>query len=134
MRRLLAPLLATLVLAAPAAAQVGDEQYSDPLAQPGQTQAPSSAGDQPTLSDTPVGGSGTGGSRRSRGGSAGGSGDRGTSGATGRSGSGSTPTGASARATQLPNTGADARVLAALGVVLLLVGIGLRLRTADERF
>jgi len=36
--------------------------------------------------------------------------------------------------TSLPNTGTDARVLGLTGIALLLLGIGLRLRTADERF
>jgi LPXTG-motif cell wall-anchored protein len=35
---------------------------------------------------------------------------------------------------QLPNTGADARVLGLAGLSLLLTGVGLRMRTADERF
>jgi LPXTG-motif cell wall-anchored protein len=34
----------------------------------------------------------------------------------------------------LPNTGIDGRVLAVLGLGMLLCGIGLRLRTARERF
>lgn len=37
-------------------------------------------------------------------------------------------------AAHLPNTGVDARLLAAIGVALLLCGIGLRLRSAEERF
>ena len=35
---------------------------------------------------------------------------------------------------QLPNTGVDARILAAVGLALLLCGIGLRMRSSDERF
>lgn len=35
---------------------------------------------------------------------------------------------------ELPDTGADARTLALLGAGLLLSGVGLRLRTTDERF
>lgn len=35
---------------------------------------------------------------------------------------------------QLPNTGVDARVLAAVGIALLLCGVGLRMRSADEHF
>lgn len=34
----------------------------------------------------------------------------------------------------LPNTGIDARVLLIVGTVLLLTGLGLRLRSAPERF
>ena len=44
------------------------------------------------------------------------------------------PTRAAPGPTTLPNTGADARVLGLTGIALLLLGIGLRLRTADERF
>ena len=36
-------------------------------------------------------------------------------------------------ATELPNTGADARVVGLLGLALMLLGIGLRLRIADAR-
>jgi LPXTG-motif cell wall-anchored protein len=35
---------------------------------------------------------------------------------------------------QLPNTGVDARLLAAIGAALLLCGIGLRLRSTEESF
>lgn len=38
------------------------------------------------------------------------------------------------RADELPNTGSDARVVALLGVTVLLTGVGLRLRTAPEHF
>jgi LPXTG-motif cell wall-anchored protein len=34
----------------------------------------------------------------------------------------------------LPNTGSDPRVLALMGIALLLAGIGLRLRAPDGRF
>ena len=47
------------------------------------------------------------------------------------------PTGASgdeARAGELPNTGSDARIVALLGAMVLLCGVGLRLRTAPEHF
>ncbi|MBI5103626.1 MAG: LPXTG cell wall anchor domain-containing protein [Solirubrobacterales bacterium] len=40
----------------------------------------------------------------------------------------------SAAGSQLPNTGADARALALIGLVMLLFGVGLRLRTQPERF
>ena len=39
-----------------------------------------------------------------------------------------------ATAQGLPNTGADVRVLLLAGVALLLTGLGLRLRSAPERF
>jgi LPXTG-motif cell wall-anchored protein len=35
---------------------------------------------------------------------------------------------------QLPNTGVDARLIAAVGIALLLCGVGLRMRSADEHF
>lgn len=35
---------------------------------------------------------------------------------------------------ELPNTGVDARLLAAVGLALLLCGIGLRMRSTEERF
>lgn len=35
---------------------------------------------------------------------------------------------------QLPNTGSDPRLIVLAGLALLLFGIGLRLRTADENF
>lgn len=34
----------------------------------------------------------------------------------------------------LPNTGLDGRILAGIGIGMLLLGVGLRLRTARERF
>lgn len=41
---------------------------------------------------------------------------------------------AAASPSALPNTGIDGRLLAGLGLGMLLCGIGLRLRTARERF
>ncbi len=38
------------------------------------------------------------------------------------------------RATELADTGSDPRVVALLGFTALLTGVGLRLRTAPERF
>jgi LPXTG-motif cell wall-anchored protein len=51
--------------------------------------------------------------------------------------SSTTPAPATATTTttgQLPNTGSDPRLIVLAGLALLLFGIGLRLRTADERF
>jgi LPXTG-motif cell wall-anchored protein len=45
-----------------------------------------------------------------------------------------TPPTTSSRARQLPETGLDARGLVLLGAALLLGGLGLRLRSAPERF
>ncbi len=145
--------------AAPTFAQsAGDEQYSDPL---GQTDTGTSSA--PSLTEEPRGdggGSGSGsGSGSSGSGSGSGSGSSGAGSNTGSSGSGSgsagsgagsgvagtstgsapsssAPTGSSggtAAATRLPNTGAEPGVIGVLGLALLLVGIGLRLRTADAR-
>jgi LPXTG-motif cell wall-anchored protein len=50
------------------------------------------------------------------------------------SGSGSGSSSAAQTARNLPNTGSDARVLGLAGLALLLVGLGLRLRTTPERF
>lgn len=121
MRRLTAlALLLAAAWPATALAQAGDEQYSDPLATPTST-TQSQTQTQPTLSQTPVGSSPSGTTRPHT--------------STRRPSQPATSaTGAPQAAAGLPNTGADARVLALLGVALLLAGIGLRLRTADERF
>ena len=47
---------------------------------------------------------------------------------------GEEPAPAAPRASELPNTGSDARVVALLGAIVLLTGLGLRLRTAPEHF
>jgi LPXTG-motif cell wall-anchored protein len=46
----------------------------------------------------------------------------------------STQTAPTTAAAQLPNTGTDARLLVLLGLALVICGVGLRLRTAPERF
>jgi LPXTG-motif cell wall-anchored protein len=48
--------------------------------------------------------------------------------------SSTTTTTAPSAAATLPNTGIDARLLVIVGTVLLLAGVGLRLRSAPERF
>jgi LPXTG-motif cell wall-anchored protein len=129
----LAVLLATFLLALPAAAfaqGAGDDQYQDPF------------GDEPTQSGSGGGASNDGGGLSDSppvGGSSGSSGsgtppssDGATAGAAGPA----EPSGTTAVATEqtpgeLPNTGADPRVLLLLGSALLLSGIGLRLRTID---
>jgi LPXTG-motif cell wall-anchored protein len=55
-----------------------------------------------------------------------------TTGTAGSSATGTTTS--SATAATLPNTGLDTRVLLLAGAVLLLVGLGLRMRNAPERF
>jgi LPXTG-motif cell wall-anchored protein len=120
--RAVALVTAALAVAAPSAAvaqSAGDDQYQDPFGGT-QTTGSGSSGSSNGLSQTPdlAGSSGSG-----------------TAG-TGSSGSdvlaGDVP--ASASASQLPATGADAHVLALAGLALLLGGLGLRLRMADERF
>lgn len=112
--------------ATPALAQgAGDQQYSDPFGDSGTstggggTSTPTGGGQQlsPTP-QTPTATSPSGGS---------GSGSAGTSASR-------TSTTPAATGASLPNTGVDARVLVVLGTVLLLTGLGLRLRSAPERF
>jgi LPXTG-motif cell wall-anchored protein len=106
--RLLAALLG-LTLAAPSAAfaqGAGDDQYQDPFGdEQAQTQTDGGEGG---LSQTPP--------------DTGGGGDAGTP-------APAPSTGAPSAA--LPNTGSDARLLALLGASMLMVGVGLRLRTID---
>ena len=124
---------AALTLPSAALAQgqsgAGDDQYSDPLGGSG-TSGQSSGGS----SSAPA--SSSGGSSLSQ------SPNLGSSGSA-PSASGSTapaPTSASGApltstaAGTLPNTGSDPRLLILAGLALLLSGLGLRLRTADEVF
>lgn len=151
MRRPLALSCALLALAAPGAwAQTGDEQYQDPFAD---EQTAQTTQDDGGLSPTPqTGGGGSGSSGSSGSGSSGsgsgssgsgssgsgsgsgssGSGSGSTAGSSGTGGSGGAPT--PAEAGELPRTGADAWLVALLGTGLLVTGVGLRLRTADDRF
>lgn len=119
--RTVALALTAAVLAAPAAAfaqgssGAGDDQYSDPLA----------GGND---SGQATGGSQTGGNDLSQTPDLGGS----TSGSQTTTPTTSTPT--SSSADQLPNTGSDPREVILAGLALLLAGLGLRLRMADEVF
>jgi LPXTG-motif cell wall-anchored protein len=107
----------------------GDQQYEDPL------------GNSNSGSDGSSG-SGTSGSGNDNleplspspqtSGSAAPSSSGATSGTAGTSATGTTTS--SAAAPTLPNTGLDTRVLLLAGAVLLLVGVGLRIRNAPERF
>jgi LPXTG-motif cell wall-anchored protein len=120
----------------------GDQQYQDPFGDSGNSDNNSSSGS---------GGSNSGGSGSSGGGgdvepltpapqtSGGGSSSGGSgtaspspSGTAGTSSSSATTT--TAPAATLPNTGLDTRLLLIGGAVLLLLGVGLRLRNAPERF
>lgn len=131
-RRIVVPLVATLSLVgAPATALAqgaGDEQYSDPLA--GSTQTTQSSG---SSGSSGSGSSSTETSPLTQSPPVTGSGSTTTGTATGTTaGQGTAAT--SSAGTQLPNTGADPRVLALLGLALLLAGAGLRLRTRDARY
>jgi LPXTG-motif cell wall-anchored protein len=115
----------------------GDQQYSDPFggddsssgsgnSSSGSNSGSGSDSDAAPLTQAPqTSGSGSSGSGSTGSGS-------GTAGTT-QSGTSSSPTAPAASGT-LPNTGLDARVLVLAGVVLLLVGVGLRMRNAPERF
>ena len=114
----------------------GDQQYEDPFGGSGSGSGSSGSGSSGSGSGSSGGGSGTiepitpapqtSGSA---------SGSSGSSGTAGTSSSAATPSPSSPAATgQLPNTGLDTRVLVVAGVVLVLVGAGLRLRNAPERF
>ena len=126
-RRLAAPLAALIFAAAPATAiaqNAGDEQYADPFGNNSQS-------------------GGGGGSSNS-----GSSGSSQNSGTTGTTGSGVAGTQAQLQATpsapgaapaaagssgQLPRTGLDVGIVAAVGAALLLGGLALRRRSADAR-
>jgi LPXTG-motif cell wall-anchored protein len=121
--RLLACLIG-LALAVPSAAfaqGAGDDQYQDPFGdEPAQTGGGSGngGGGGGGLADTPPGG-----------GSAPapdpGAGSEGTAPSSPEAGP------AQNNPNRLPNTGADPRALGLAGMVLLLAGLGLRLRTID---
>ena len=108
----------------PALAQgAGDQQYQDPFGDTGSGSSGSGTKTTtaPSLSATPQGSAGTSGSGAG----------------SGTSGAAATPAPAPAQAgsaQSLPNTGTDARVLLLGGAALLLLGVGLRLRSAPERF
>jgi LPXTG-motif cell wall-anchored protein len=117
----------------------GDQQYEDPF-----------GGDDGSSGSNGSGSSGSGGGggsnsdsngdiepitpapQTSGGGTSGSGAPSGTAG-TAPSGTATSPT-APAATGQLPNTGLDTRVLIIAGAVLVLAGLGLRLRNAPERF
>jgi LPXTG-motif cell wall-anchored protein len=111
----------------------GDQQYQDPFGNDDSgtstTQSKPKSGsndDIAPLSQAPqTSGSGSG--------SSGTSGTSGTSSGTAGTAASGTPT-TSATAGTLPNTGLDTRVLLLAGGVLVLLGVGLRMRNAPERF
>ncbi len=122
----LATLLAAIFLALPGAAfaqGAGDDQYQDPFGdEPDQQQS-----DDGGLTDSPptTGGSGDDAGSGSSGGSGGGSAEP-SSGSAGAEATAAEPTGP-----QLPRTGSDPWQLLLVGLSLLLIGVGLRLRTID---
>ena len=107
----------------------GDQQYEDPLGNSGSgSDSSSGSGSSGSGSDnlqplSPSPQTSGAGSPSSAGAS---------SGTSGTSATGTTTSSATAPA--LPNTGLDTRVLLLAGAVLLLVGVGLRMRNAPERF
>ncbi len=135
-------LITTCALMSPAAAfaqGAGDDQYQDPLPDGPTTEQP-----QDGLDDAPPGGGGSGGGSGggggsagaasaggSGGGSAGGSGSDGSAGQAGASGQAAGAQATSAGGRTLPNTGSEPLLLAFAGLVSLLIGVGLRLRTID---
>jgi LPXTG-motif cell wall-anchored protein len=107
----------------PAFAQsAGDQQYQDPFGDSGSGSDSSDSSSSGSGADTQLSPSPqtSGGSTKS----------------TTSSGGGSTAatTPSVAQSGTLPNTGLDTRILLLAGVALLLVGVGLRMRNAPERF
>ena len=107
------------------AQDAGDQQYQDPFGDSGTSTTKSPTKTTPKAQTTPSGDlQPLSPSPQSTG-----------SGAAGTTTS-STPAAPAPAATAqgLPNTGADARMLLLAGGALLLIGLGLRLRSAPERF
>ena len=124
--RTVAIALTAAALAAPGSALgqgasgAGDEQYSDPLAGGEDTsQTTGSQSGDGLTQDPDLGTDGTSGSQT-------------TTPTTTPTTSGETVT--TSPTTSLPNTGSDPRLIILAGLALLLSGLGLRLRTADEVF
>lgn len=109
------------------AQSAGDQQYSDPFAGSGggskKQQKSTSTSDGNQLSPTPQ-------TPTAKAPATSGSGSSGSSGSSAPQ----TLTATKPSESALPNTGIDARVLLVVGTVLLLTGLGLRLRSAPERF
>jgi LPXTG-motif cell wall-anchored protein len=111
----------------------GDQQYEDPFGGSGSSGSGSSGSGSSGSS-----GSGDSGAQpltQAPQSSSSGSSTRSSSSGSGTSTSGTATAAPSAQASgTLPNTGLDARVLVLAGVVLVVAGIGLRMRNAPERF
>jgi LPXTG-motif cell wall-anchored protein len=124
--------LAAAVPAVPALAQgAGDQQYQDPFGGSGTSTTQSGSGGSGSQTQTTPSGN-----LEPLSPSPQNAGSGGSSGSSGSSSGGTTTTPAApATPTQgLPNTGADVRLLVLAGGALLLIGLGLRLRSAPERF
>jgi LPXTG-motif cell wall-anchored protein len=115
----------------------GDQQYQDPFGSSNSSGSSKPKTSKPTTPTTPSGslaplspspqtssGSGNGTA----------SGSAGTSSGTGTATASAPAAPAAGAASSLPNTGLDTRVLVLGGAALLLFGLGLRLRSAPERF
>jgi LPXTG-motif cell wall-anchored protein len=116
-RALVAVLSLALMLPSAAFAQgAGDEQYQDPFGDEQAQQQPRAAQDdgEDGLSDAPPGGA-----------------DEPATPPADEPADEPAEDPAADETTALPNTGSDPRILAFIGVLFLLVGVGLRLRTVD---
>jgi LPXTG-motif cell wall-anchored protein len=128
-RHLAAPLAALILAAVPAAAfaqNAGDEQYADPFGNSSQ----SGGGSSGSGSSGSSGSTGTTGATGSNSGVAAAQ-QQGTPSATGAAGTAAGQSTASSG--QLPRTGLDVGIVAAVGAALLLGGLALRRRSADAR-
>ena len=117
-RRLAAPLAALIIAATPATAiaqNAGDEQYADPFGNSSQS----------------GGGGGSSGSAGTTGSGVAGAQAQATPSGTAATGTASTQ--ATGSSGQLPRTGLDVGIVAAVGAALLVGGLALRRRSADAR-
>jgi LPXTG-motif cell wall-anchored protein len=115
----------------------GDQQYQDPFGSSGSSGSSKPKTSKPTTQTTPSGSlAPLSPSPQTSSGSSSGtaSGSAGTSAGTGTATASAPAAPAAGAASSLPNTGLDTRVLLLGGAALLLVGLGLRLRSAPERF
>jgi LPXTG-motif cell wall-anchored protein len=113
------------------AQDAGDQQYQDPFGGSGTSTTKGSTKTTPNAQTTPSGNL----QPLSPSPQSTGTGSTGSSGSSGTTTPSTSAAPAPAAAGQgLPNTGADARMLLLAGGALLLIGLGLRLRSAPERF
>jgi LPXTG-motif cell wall-anchored protein len=115
----------------------GDQQYQDPFA--GSDSGSGSSGSKDSgASKTKTGSDGSieplSPSPQNAGGSSSGSSSPGSGTAGTSTGTAAAPSTSPQATGSLPNTGLDTRVVLLAGAVLLLAGLGLRLRSAPERF